>query len=948
MKRVLALFLVFVMVFPVFPVSAGAAETVTKTEKINVMEEVIDGVFTMKEKTVTTTVAAPISEEEMRLSRGTVDAVTTSGSTYYFTTFEDLQELAEGTYSTASYARYRGEGDLMISKSLTMPANLELYANNARVVVDTGVTFRTSEFLSAGKLVVNGTAHVEYFQAGDELTVNGTLYMNSWARMTDGGNAVVKGIDNIIFTYSNSHIQFWTRVANMTELNAVIARAKKENHVRYDYMPVLQDDFVFDKSVTTPENCDITTWGSDSVTINSGCTLTLDGAFYNYSPLTVKGNLVFNSYLQCYADDDGTMTFKSGSTLDGSGWIYLYGDVKDPADMILGLGMEEFDTQYYSTGTPCWVLRYVGDLTRLAKPTGLTWGTLYNNWTWDASGKQYVQKNLTMPGAISWKFEDPTLGFARVNIYEEDTGMLLSWQSGWGEAAEKCGVAYFNVSDPDSGNYYFTVVSEGDYEKYHNSQPAKSSTFSYTKPSQKVGTARNPVWDGMNLHFTAPSSTSYVGGYQVQIFYSKTKSGNTQQIYNGWSYLGADPEPYANWLRLNEWMLEEYGTGYYSYRVRALSSDITKRCNGSWSELSPAAYREPFGLSISNVASTGKIKLTWNAVDGAASYSLFRRAGSSGDYKHYDDTTKTSYTNSSTNAGTTYYYFVNAFDANGNFLRQSIAVSARCDLPRPEVTTSIVASSGKPKLSWKAIEGAEQYYVYRATSKSGTYKYQAATTKLNYTDKSAVAGKTYYYKVKAVHAYSSANSAYSLVRSRTCDLARPVITTSNVASSGKIKISWDAIDGAEKYYIYRATSKDGEYKYLTATTKTSITNTSAEAGKAYYYKVKAVHSNTNANSAQSAASGRTCDLARPVVSIALSSSGKPKLTWDAVDGAVKYYIYRSTSKDGEFTYQYATPNTSYTNTKAEAGVTYYYKVKAVHSNTNANSVLSSVKSIKSK
>ena len=36
----------------------------------------------------------------------------------------------------------------------------------------------------------------------------------------------------------------------------------------------------------------------------------------------------------------------------------------------------------------------------------------------------------------------------------------------------------------------------------------------------------------------------------------------------------------------------------------------------------------------------------------------------------------------------------------------------------------------------------------------------------------------------------------------------PNVTASNISSSGKIKLSWDPVDFAAKYEVYRATSKD--------------------------------------------------------------------------------------------------------------------------------------------
>lgn len=167
-------------------------------------------------------------------------------------------------------------------------------------------------------------------------------------------------------------------------------------------------------------------------------------------------------------------------------------------------------------------------------------------------------------------------------------------------------------------------------------------------------------------------------------------------------------------------------------------------------------------------------------------------------------------------------------------------------LKAPTVKVSNVASTGKIRLKWNSISGATKYKIYRATSKTGTYKLIKTTTGTSYTDTTATAGKTYYYKIKAIHKNSSANSNYSKVVSRICKLARPSVRI--VLSKGDPKISWGKISGAQKYYIYRATSKNGSYKLIKSTTKLCYTDTSARAGKYYYYKVRAVRTNSAGNS----------------------------------------------------------------------------------------------------
>ena len=262
----------------------------------------------------------------------------------------------------------------------------------------------------------------------------------------------------------------------------------------------------------------------------------------------------------------------------------------------------------------------------------------------------------------------------------------------------------------------------------------------------------------------------------------------------------------------------------------------------------------------------------------------------------------------------------------------------------PTLKVSNVASTGKIKLTWNKISAAAKYEVYRATSKTGTYTKLSTVTGTSLTNGSAPAGKTYYYKIRAVSA-NGTKSGWSNIVSRTCDLPRPDVTVSNIASSGKIKVSWKKIDGAIKYEVYRATSENGTYSKLITTTSTSINNTSATAGKTYYYKVKAIHSNSSANSAYSLVDARTCDLAQPTLTVKRNSNGDPKLTWAKVSGAVKYQVYMATSKNGTYKLLKTVTGTSLTHSSAAAGQTLYYKVRAIHSNSAANSAYSEIKYI---
>lgn len=444
-------------------------------------------------------------------------------------------------------------------------------------------------------------------------------------------------------------------------------------------------------------------------------------------------------------------------------------------------------------------------------------------------------------------------------------------------------------------------------------------------PAVKV---ENKEWSG-NIYL----SWKAVAGADQYIIYRATKEDGSYQKYV---------------TTKNTYLENKADTGsVYYYKVKAADStnpDITSAYGNIVKGMQKLGRTS---LSSKIDAASGKIVLSWDAVDDANRYNIYRSISQNSGFELLDYTDKTTYTDKTAKAETKYYYKVKAA-CQGNSAVTSMysnVASRTCDLARPSVTASNVASTGKIKVTWKAVSGADKYYVYRAGSKTGEYKCVETVTGTSYIDKGASAEYSYYYKVIAASTKTSdANSAYSTIVSRTCDLARPSVTASNVASTGKIKLAWKAVSGADKYYVYRAGSKDGTYKYLGSTTGTSYTNTGASEKYTYYYKVKAVSTRTsNANSAYSTVVSRTCDLARPTAKVALSSSGKPKVTWSSVSGATKYEIWRKAGSSGTYTKYDTVTKTSYTNTSAKTGTTYYYKIKAIcGSNSSANSAFSNV------
>ena len=316
--------------------------------------------------------------------------------------------------------------------------------------------------------------------------------------------------------------------------------------------------------------------------------------------------------------------------------------------------------------------------------------------------------------------------------------------------------------------------------------------------------------------------------------------------------------------------------------------------------------------------SSGSPKVSWDAVEGATKYEVYSKASGESSYKRLITTTKTYCTNTKAEKGKSISYKIRAINDDGSS-KYSNVVSC---MPLTTVKiSSVTLSSGRPSMKWSAVAGATGYKIYRATSEDGTYKLMKTTTATSYTNTSAVFGTTYYYKIAAINEYG--RSAYSTVQKVTAVGAPEV---KEKLTKGKPVLTWDAVPEATSYKVYRATSESGKYTLMKTTTATSYTNTNVVYGKTYYYKVKS--SNEYGSSAYSDVV-KVATLKVPQVSSSIKNY-KPRLTWDAVEGATSYKVYRATSKSGTYKLMKTTTSKSYTNTIAESNKTYYYKVAAVN------------------
>lgn len=163
------------------------------------------------------------------------------------------------------------------------------------------------------------------------------------------------------------------------------------------------------------------------------------------------------------------------------------------------------------------------------------------------------------------------------------------------------------------------------------------------------------------------------------------------------------------------------------------------------------------------------------------------------------------------------------------------------------------------------------------------------------------------------------------------------VSASDGTSTAKIRITWNASSGATSYEIYRATSDSSSAASLLASAVKSAyyDDTTAEVGVTYYYWVVACNSIGKSGYSSSASGWRA--YAVPAAPTGVSATDGTRtdgvaVTWNSVSGATSYSVWRSdtSSSASASCLMNGITATSYTDTTAVEGKTYWYWVKATN------------------
>ena len=500
---------------------------------------------------------------------------------------------------------------------------------------------------------------------------------------------------------------------------------------------------------------------------------------------------------------------------------------------------------------------------------------------------------------VSW---DAVKRAQSYNVYRS------SYNGSYELVAENVSSTVWTDSNPLNGNNYYKICAVNreisSYQSSYASVNVKIDAPTNLKAEMVVKSNRLVVslsWDAVK----------YAQNYSV---YRKGNSG--------------DYELMAENLTSTTWTDNSPLSGYNYYKVCAIGYGFTNSIYASVN----VKLDVPTNVKATIDDNDLVVNVTWDAVNFAQNYNVYRNSSSSGTYGLVaENITATTWTDNSPLSGSNYYKVC----AVGYGLTSSQSSYASVSNVKLDAPTNVKATLDDNDLVvnvlWNAVQRAQSYKVYRSSSSSGTYGLMAENiTATTWTDNSPLSGSNYY-KICAINRnITSSQSSYADVNVK-LDAPTNVKAEMNLKNEKfVVNVSWNAVKRTQSYNVYRNSSSGGTYGLVAENiTATTWTDNSPLSGS-NYYKICAV--NREISSSQSSYASVNVKLDAPTnVKAEMEVKNETfvvNVSWDAVKYAQSYSIYR---KGGSGDYELMAENITgitWTDSSPLSGYN-YYKVCAV-------------------
>lgn len=519
-------------------------------------------------------------------------------------------------------------------------------------------------------------------------------------------------------------------------------------------------------------------------------------------------------------------------------------------------------------------------------------GAVYVSMSWDSGSYNSTHYSYFMASPLSANHAVAIVGwndsYSHTNFpspQPSGDGAFIaknSWGTSWGESGYFYVSYYDTVFARDSSYLFLNAESTNLYTQVYQHDPLGWVTsLGYSGQTNAWGADIFTITNSGDLGSVGFYATSTNASYQIFVYSGITagqprsgalRANQTGSLTNSGYYTIALSSPIA--LSANEAfsvvvnfttpnyvypIAVEYALAGYSSQATASSGQSYISSDGStWTDatasnstmsvcikafLKPTSYAlaRPTNLAATEGAYSDRVKLTWSHVPGSSGYSIYRNTTSSTlNASLLGTATTLSYDDTTVLPGTMYYYWVKATGVAGNS-DFSAMVSGDAQLSPPSaLSASQGTSADNVQLSWNGSSGAAGYIILRSqATESNTASEVARSSLTAYNDSAISAGTLYYYWIKA---YTTANtSSYSTGASGYCGFSVP---TGVAASDGTyyscVYVSWNAVNGAVSYQVWRSTTADSASAgKIGETGYNYYIDASATPGITYYYWIQA-------------------------------------------------------------------------------------------------------------
>jgi hypothetical protein len=299
--------------------------------------------------------------------------------------------------------------------------------------------------------------------------------------------------------------------------------------------------------------------------------------------------------------------------------------------------------------------------------------------------------------------------------------------------------------------------------------------------------------------------------------------------------------------------------------------------------------------------------------------------------------TTTSYKDRDIVNGSTYAYYVKAFDSTDAVAGTFDAAGKSIIYYAAPTITKVVSEGNAVRVEWEQVGGIFTYLVERKLN-DASWQEVARVPALTYLDTAIASGAKHTYRVRCLDEAGNPVSVWSIPMDVVVNefYEQPLLTGVTAASTG-IKVTWQAVSGAPRYMLFR---KD-DTKTSWDTTPIHVTNvgdpcewidTTVLNGGKYSYTVACADASSQQASDYNQTGLSTTFFNQPVVdklvvgNAVAGNINSIKFSWQPVDGISTYDVYRKSGSGSWLLLASNVSGTEYVDTNLVNAQTYSYSV----------------------